>query len=175
MTAQLRLVENTGTALRASPSPSQFVQRTYLYGDEDSSWSAYSGMSGRAFASSMQSILEELGRLRNGWHGAGSVAPNPAVVTDIQLLAPMLPLGTRLPEVEVDASDGEVRLRWRAEHEPKSIAISLVGDGKARVIQTILTGSVQNPFIEIALSRSQPNRSGRILQQLEHSGLFVGE
>lgn len=185
MTAQLRLVENTGTALRAGYSPSQVPPRTYFYGNSrqfdflsqenpDPAWKPRPGSGSQNLSSSIQLILEELGRLTDGWLGEDSIAPRQTVVRDIQMLAPILPLGARTPEVEVDPSDGEVRLAWRAANEPKSIAISLTGNGMARVIQVDLTGSVSNPIVEIELLPTRAHGTERTLQLLEHSGLFVG-
>ncbi len=194
MTA-LRLVENTGTAQRASSSPSQ-ARPAQLYapsreGERDrylsaaleaffvdyqssmENWQNYRSSSDQVFAHSVQSIVEEVGRLGDGWLGPGSVAPRASVTLDVQFLAASLPLATRTPQVELDPSDGEVKLAWRSADEPRSLAISMMGDGKARIIQSNLGVSVKLPVIEIMLSASMLRDGARVLQLLEHSDLFV--
>jgi hypothetical protein len=120
----------------------------------------------------LQGILEEIGRLKPGWAGNGSVAPHPGVVKDIQTIVALLPLGTKKPSVEVDPSDGEVKLAWRSDAEPRALAITVCGDRKAKVIQSDLNRRPSVPFSEIDLASQRTPLAGRMLQLLENSDLF---
>lgn len=124
------------------------------------------------WADDLQSVLEEIGRLTDGWAGTNSVAPKSGVVQDIQTIVSLLPLGTKKPSIEVDPSDGEVKLAWRSDSEPRSIAIALCGDRRARIIQSDLNKRPLAPFSEIDLASQRVVLAGRMLQLLENSDLF---
>ncbi|TBD68308.1 hypothetical protein ELH16_08570 [Rhizobium ruizarguesonis] len=77
-----------------------------------------------------QKVVRELGRLKNGWAGSGSVAPSANILRDIQLVASSLPSSTRSPDVEVDPDDGSVVLRWMQEGALRSFSLTFVGQGR---------------------------------------------
>lgn len=120
----------------------------------------------------LQAVLEEVGRLKDGWAGPASIAPKAGAVRDIQSVVALLPIGTKKPSVEVDPSDGEVKLAWRSSTEPRSLAISISGDRKARIIQSDLNKRPISPFCEIDLASERVSLAGRMLQLLENSDLF---
>lgn len=76
-----------------------------------------------------QKVVRELGRLKNGWSGAGSVAPSDNILRDIQLVASSVPSLTRAPDVEVDPEDGSVVLRWMEAGASRSFSLTFVGQG----------------------------------------------
>lgn len=70
----------------------------------------------------------DLARLRDGWAGPGSLAPLPAVLSDLAGLITVLPPYVDDPDFEVDGSDGTITLVWNA--GPSSFSLVLVGNGK---------------------------------------------
>ncbi len=89
----------------------------------------------------LERIIVEIGRLRDGWDGTGSLAPSPKVLRDVEAALSVLPVNTRDPEVEVDSSDGSVSIRWESEDFSRMLSLSFPDNGKA---------------IVVALSRNQP-------------------
>lgn len=187
---QLRLIQG-GTAQRTKlPSPTANTERATYGGPglDEQTLHALLKEASRDFEISIRptrrensatwtdhldAILEELGRLSNDWAGAGTIAPEQTVLEDIQTLVAILPLGTRKPDIEVDPSDGEVKMAWRSETQPKSIAIALRGDKRAVVLQSNLNAKLTSAHAEIGLAQTELRASGRTLQMLEQNDLFL--
>lgn len=68
-------------------------------------------------------IIRKLARLKEDWAGPGSVRPSPLVIAAVERVASYLPGSTRMPEVEVDDSTGEVTLLWWAEDLSSSFSL----------------------------------------------------
>jgi hypothetical protein len=84
-------------------------------------------------------ISRELGRLEAGWAGPGSLAPSDQAIRDFELVAPLLPLATVPPSVEVDESDGYISMRWR--RTPGGASFTLVFNGKREVMGNLASGN----------------------------------
>lgn len=115
--------------------------------------------------------VREIGRLKDGWAGAETIAPSPKALVDMQVLASTLPLGTRAPEIEIDPSDGEIKLAWRSSKEPRSIALTLMGDQTVHIIQSNLVTAPRDQYRKLELDRT----AARTFHLLAHSDLFVAE
>lgn len=80
----------------------------------------------------IESILQRLGRLRDGWAGPSSIAPPPAVLAELSKVAIALQ-GVRVePDIEVDP-DGSVSLIW--DRLDESFSLTFTGNG--RVVGTM--------------------------------------
>jgi hypothetical protein len=77
------------------------------------------------------SILKNLGRVKPGWAGDGSVAPNDRALRDIAVMSALLPSTAQQPEVEVDADDGSIVLRWISDSREESFSLTFFGNGNA--------------------------------------------
>jgi hypothetical protein len=116
-----------------------------------------------------EEATRELGRLKDGWAGSGTLAPAAAALIDMQVLASTLPLGTRAPDVEIDPSDGEIKLAWRSQAEPRSLALTLTGDQTIHIVQSDLRGAPAERYQRIKLSST----TARKFHMLSHSDLFL--
>jgi hypothetical protein len=79
-----------------------------------------------------ESLLQRLGRLRDGWAGTGSIAPSATVLADLSSLATALQGVRSEPSAEVDI-DGTISLIW--DREDGSFSMTVTGNG--RVVGTL--------------------------------------
>ncbi|MGY3035923.1 hypothetical protein ACVIIV_005093 [Bradyrhizobium sp. USDA 4354] len=75
-------------------------------------------------------IVRELGRVRDGWAGPGTVAPSKRVLADVETVAMRLPLNLKTPLIDIDEEDGSVALRWIAADKESSFSLVFRGNGK---------------------------------------------
>jgi hypothetical protein len=129
----------------------------------------------RLWSHTMAGCVDRLGRMADGWAGTDSKAPSSVAIRELQGLAPFLPLMTRTPEIEVEPSDGEIKLAWRATLVPRSIAIAFSGDSIARVLQANIEEPVDEPYLEIRLDASSMVDFAIGLSGLQNSDLFEVE
>ncbi|MBX5181678.1 hypothetical protein HJB88_03325 [Rhizobium sp. NZLR5] len=80
-----------------------------------------------------QTISMELGRLRAGWAGEGTIAPGTKLILDIQNVAASFPAETSMPEIEVDPDDGSVILRWMSLDADCSLSLTFLGKREVTV------------------------------------------
>lgn len=92
-------------------------------------------------------LLVELGRLKEGWEGEGSVAPSAKTLRDVEQALSVLPASTREPEVEVDSSDGSISFRWWSQDLSKSATLSFLGNGTAFIFAMNRNGATKPPAI----------------------------
>lgn len=189
----LKLVEETGSALgRGTNSPGttwgvptlpdRYFKNWSPVGDltifdfeaVPSPWVISLGAT-HTWSGSMRNAIEDLGRLQPDWAGPGSAAPIEDAIRDIQAFAPALPLGTRTPLVEIDPSDGEVKLAWRSRAEPRSVAISFSGNRKVCVVQSNLASPVDDAFVELDFGVWGLSSAARVLIGLTNVDLFTSE
>lgn len=85
------------------------------------------------WAKAKERIVLELGRLREGWDGPGSIAPNDKLVKDVDLALQSLPPHTVEPELEVDSSDGSATIRWEANDRTRSVVFNFHGTGRVLI------------------------------------------
>ena len=101
-------------------------------------------------SASVERIRIQLGRLRDGWCGPGSIAPTTETLSDLDRLLGTLDQGYFLPEVEVDQDTGHLTLRWDSKISSKCISLILKGNGNVLFIESQLNDD------PIASSRSFP-------------------
>jgi hypothetical protein len=82
-------------------------------------------------------IVSELGRIKDGWAGEGTVAPTNQIVTDVESAIERLPVFAKMPAIEIDEEDGTVALRWLA--QDRNSSLSLVFRGNKRVTGVFAT------------------------------------
>jgi hypothetical protein len=131
--------------------------------------------SSRLWSHTIGDYVDRLGRMQDGWAGEDSKAPSPAAIRDLQALTPFFPLMTRTPEIEIEPSDGEIKLAWRASSHPRSIAVAVAGDSVVRVLQTNLDDPVSTPFLEVSLSISGWTTFALAITGLQNSDLLEAE
>lgn len=102
----------------------------------------------------LELAIHELGRLPDGWAGAGSKAPSSAILLDLQSLNALLPAGVPSPEVEVDQDDGFVSLRWFDNAAANSLTISFFGGHRIIVTFSSLEGN-DRPARELNVRESR--------------------
>ena len=79
-----------------------------------------------------EDVVTELGRLKTGWAGNGSVAPPRSVLSDVERVLGYLPPHTHRPTIEVDDETGHVALFWFT--PDKRSMFSLVFSGNRHVV-----------------------------------------
>jgi hypothetical protein len=83
-------------------------------------------------------IVSELGRIKDGWAGEGTVAPAAQTISDVEMAVERIPVSAKMPAIEIDEEDGTVALRWVAEDRSSSFSLVFRGNGRATgVIATI--------------------------------------
>lgn len=92
---------------------------------------------GSATSSVGDRIVNELGRIKDGWAGAGSIAPTTQAVNDVESVMGRLPIASKMPAIEIDEEDGMISLRWLA--NDRNSSFSLVFRGNGRVTTVIAT------------------------------------
>jgi hypothetical protein len=75
-------------------------------------------------------IVRELGRVKDGWAGPGTVAPSKRVLADVETVAMRLPLNLKTPTIDIDEEEGSVALRWIAADKESSFSLVFRGNGK---------------------------------------------
>jgi hypothetical protein len=80
------------------------------------------------FLGILETLVSELGRLQDDWDGQGGMAPSDRTIRALESTARNLPRATRMPEIEVDGSDGSVGLRWYAEDSAGVFSLTVSGD-----------------------------------------------
>jgi hypothetical protein len=129
----------------------------------------------RLWSNAMADCVDRLGRMVDGWAGPGSVAPTTEILEEVQEFTPILPLRTRIPEIEVEPGDGEVKLAWRASSQPRSLAVAFSGDGVARVLQANLDEPVEHSLVEIQIYKAEASDIALVLSALENCDLLEVE
>ncbi|MFS8115184.1 hypothetical protein QD460_25960 [Rhizobium jaguaris] len=97
----------------------------------------------RAARPTVEVVVRELGRVKAGWAGEGSVAPSTKVLRDIRSASVCLPQFVKMPEVEIEPDDGSVVLRWMDEAAIASFSLSF--HGKSEVIGFLSTTENSTP------------------------------
>ncbi|MCP1931788.1 hypothetical protein [Bradyrhizobium elkanii] len=83
-------------------------------------------------------IVRELGRIKDGWAGPGTVAPSATMLADVEAVVAHLLANAKMPSIEVDEEDGSVALRWVAASRNQSFSLVFRGNGKVSgVLATI--------------------------------------
>lgn len=90
-----------------------------------------------AWQSDIERLVDQLGRLNDGWAGKGSVAPTAAVLSDIDAASVVLSDLEIAPIAEVDEGDGSVKLVWEKDER----RFCLVFNGNNKVIGFITSFS----------------------------------
>ena len=78
---------------------------------------------------SLEAVVVQLARLREGWAGPETVAPSEAILQDILVVSPYLPPNVPAPVVEVDPDDGCVTLVWKSDNTEQCFATVFSGSG----------------------------------------------
>lgn len=75
-------------------------------------------------------VARELESLKDGWAGAGSIAPSADIVSEIESVLDRFPSNALMPSIEVEEDDGSVAIRWIAADGASSFALVFRGRGK---------------------------------------------
>jgi hypothetical protein len=85
-------------------------------------------------------IIQEVGRVPDGWAGENTKGPSSSILRDFVSLEASLPAKVSPPQVEIDPDEGYVSLRWFDASHKNSITVTFFGNFKLIVTFSSLEG-----------------------------------
>jgi hypothetical protein len=111
-----------------------------------------------------EAMVRRLGRLRDGWAGAGTKAPTERTLNDVEIFLSCLPSKRREPELEVDQDDGSVTMRWISNDSSRSISAVFAGLGHVVIVYSALPPEKSKGF------KFKISAESRIIRNLQQEG-----
>ncbi len=116
-------------------------------------------------------VVLELGKLKDGWAGEGSIAPSKATIKDVGAVLDLLPINAAMPLVEVEEDDGTVSLRWLASDGQRSFSLVCRGAGRVTGVVATIDPPRSSPW---SADISDEVKIASKLEEQIASGIFAG-